>query len=90
MDIAKVIQEAATWIEKVNKNYEANLYRTPTGLSLPKGDLNIYHENQDSVRLATYKRSTFSEPLNLHNNSATIHMMPREVSIAAVAQSSCC
>lgn len=29
MDIAKIIQETATWIEKVNKDYETNLYRTP-------------------------------------------------------------
>jgi len=29
MDIVKVIQETATWLEKVNKDYENNLYRTP-------------------------------------------------------------
>ena len=29
MDITKIIQEAATWIEKVNRDYETNLYRTP-------------------------------------------------------------
>jgi hypothetical protein len=33
-----------------------------SGLSLPQGDLNLYHENQDSVRLATYKSSTLSKP----------------------------
>ncbi len=30
---------------------------TLTGLSLPQGDLNLFHENQDSVRLAIYKGS---------------------------------
>ena len=28
MDIAQIIQEAATWIEKVNPDYDVNLYRT--------------------------------------------------------------
>ena len=29
MDIVKIIQETATWIEKVNKDFETNLYRSP-------------------------------------------------------------
>jgi hypothetical protein len=29
MDIIKIIQETATWIEKVNNDYDFNLYRTP-------------------------------------------------------------
>ena len=33
----------------------------PSGLSLPKGDLNLYYENQDFVRLATNKSSTISK-----------------------------
>ena len=45
MDIIRVIQEAATWIEKVNPDFEVNLYRT-IDLS-PK---HYYHQIPDTKK----------------------------------------
>jgi hypothetical protein len=65
MDIAKIIQEAATWIEKVNKDYETNLYRTPE----LRPDRHLIHipddEQRGVVEDIVKKRSIILQDLNV-------------------------
>jgi hypothetical protein len=54
MDIIKIIQETATWIESVNKDYETNLYRTAE--LLPDRHL-IYGGNEQQITKVVERRS---------------------------------
>lgn len=65
MDIIKVIQETATWIEKVNNDYEFNLYRTPE-LSLTQRYCEIPDSRKaDVVNNIVSKRSDLLKNTNV-------------------------
>ena len=59
MNLIKVIQEAATWIEKVNKDYESNLYRSQ-GFLPQTHFVNIPEDKQAQVIDAVVTKRSFS------------------------------
>jgi len=69
MDIVKIIQETATWIEKVNKDFETNLYRSP--------ELNT---DRHLIYIADYQHSEVMEAVaekrTLLLNKAKVELIP--------------